>query len=61
MSDQCQHLPILARGDILNIYTLNKKKQDTKLLAITSPTDVNPIFKIFSLADSVVNLQQTYV
>jgi len=35
------------------------KKQDTKLLAITSPTI--PIFKFFSLADSVVNLQQIYV
>ena len=33
------------------------KKQDTKLLAITH---YYPIFKIFSLADSVVNLQQTH-
>ena len=31
MSDECQHLPILARGDILNIYTLNKKTRHQTL------------------------------
>ena len=35
------------------------KKQDTKLLAITSPTIIR--FSYFLLADSVVNLQQTHV
>jgi len=39
------------------IYTVSQKKQDTKLLAITLLT----ISTIFSLADSVVNLQQTLV
>jgi len=36
------------------------KKQDTKLLAITSPTIIR-FSKFFSLADSVVNLQQIHV
>jgi len=36
------------------------KKQDTKLLAITSLTIIR-FSKIFSLADSVVNLQQIHV
>jgi len=38
-------------------YTVSQKKQNTKLLAITSL----PIFKFFSLADLVVNLQQIHV
>ena len=36
------------------------KKQDTKLLPITSP-NVNRFFKILSLADLLVNLQQTRI
>ena len=36
------------------------KKQDTKLLALTSPTIIQ-FSKIFLLADSAVNLQQIYV
>jgi len=35
------------------------KKQDTKLLAITSPTIIR-FSKTISLADSVVNLQQIH-
>jgi len=42
------------------IYTVSQKKQDTKLLAITSSTIIR-FFKFFSLADSLVNLQQTHV
>ena len=41
-------------------YTVSQKKQDTKLLAVTSPTIIR-FSNFFSLADSVVNLQQTYV
>jgi len=43
---------MLVQRDI--IYTVSQKKQDTKLLAITLLT--NEIFKMFSLADLVVNL-----
>jgi len=43
-----------------HFYTVSQKKQDTKLLAITSPTIIR-FKKKFSLADSVVNLQQTHV
>ena len=42
-----------------NIH-LESKKQDTKLLAITSPTIIR-FSNFFSLADSVVNLQQIHV
>ena len=42
------------------IYTVNQKKQDTKLLVKTSPTIIR--FSIFfSSADWVVNLQQIHV
>ena len=42
------------------LYTVSPKNQDTELLAITSPNII--LFSIFfSLADSVVNLQQTHV
>jgi len=47
-------------GDSLNslvFYTVSQKKQDTKLLAVTSLTIIR-FSKKFSLADSVVNLQQ---
>jgi len=39
-----------------NYYTVSQKKQDTKLLAITSLIITD--FQNFSLTDSVVNLQQ---
>jgi len=44
---------------LLDIHwsTMWVKKQDTKLLPITSP-NILPIFKLFSVTDSVVNLQQ---
>jgi len=42
------------------LHRESKKKQDTKLLAITSPTIIQ-FSKFFSLADSVVNLQQIRV
>jgi len=42
------------------LYTVSQKKQDTKLLAITSPTTIG-FSNFFSLADSVANLQQTHV
>ena len=41
-------------------YTVSQKKQDTRLLAITSLTIIR-FSQFFSLADSVVNLQQIYV
>jgi len=43
-----------------SMYTVSQKKQDTKLLAITSLTIIR-FSKFFSLADSVVNLQQIHV
>ena len=46
---------------VATCYTLClKKKQDTKLLPITSP-NVNRFSKIFSLVDSLVNLQLTHI
>ena len=43
------------------MYTVSQKKQDTKLLPITSP-DIKQIFILFSLKDSVGlgNLQRTH-
>jgi len=41
-------------------YTVSQKKQDSKLLAITSPTIIR-FSKFFLSADSVVNLQQIRV
>jgi len=43
-----------------NNYTVSQKKQDTKTLGHNF-TNYYPIFKIFSLADSAVNLQQIHV
>ena len=42
------------------LHRESKKNKDTKLLAITSPT-ITRFSKIFSLVNSVVNLQQTHV
>ena len=42
-------------ASIDNNYTVSEKKQDTKLLSITSPN----VFRI-SLTDALVNLQQTH-
>ena len=42
------------------IYTVSQKKQDIKLSPKTSPS-MNRLSKLFSLMDSVVNLQQTRV
>jgi len=42
------------------LHCVSKKKQDTKLLPITSP-NVNRFSKFFSLVDSLVNLQLTHI
>ena len=44
----------------LVLYTMNQKKQDTKLLAITS-LNINRFSKFFSVADLAVNLQQIHI
>jgi len=55
------HANANGSGEPFNNHDIHResKKQDTKLLAITSPTITR--FSIFSLADSVVNLQQTHI
>ena len=50
----------LANPYFPSIYTVSQKKQDTKLLPITSP-NVNRFSKFFSLVDSLVNLQLTHI
>jgi len=45
---------------MMMIYTVSQKKQDTKLLPMTSP-NINRFSNFFSLTDSVVSLQQIYV
>ena len=58
---RCAALYIRSATATLNrLYTVSQKKQDTKLLSITS-ANYYPIFKLYSLADSVVNLQQNRV
>jgi len=42
------------------LYTVSQKKQDTKLLAITS-LNINRFSKFFSVADLAVNLQQIHI
>jgi len=50
--------PVMCKTEAF--YTVSQKKQDTKLLAITSRNIIR-FSKFFSLADSVVNLQQIHV
>ena len=51
---------ILFENELWIVYTVSQKKQDTKLLAITSLTIIR-FSNFFSPADSVVNLQQIRV
>jgi len=53
------YFPNISQFRIFVLSTPWVKKQDTTLLAITLPTIIR--FSFFSLADSVVNLQQTGV
>jgi len=57
----CVHVNIIEFSP-LQLVKLHResKKQDTKLLALTSLTIIR-FSQFFSLADSVVNLQQIYV
>jgi len=56
----CQHCLLTSyRWLTSSHYTVSQKKQDTKLLPITSP-NINRFSIFFSLTDSLVNLQQIH-